>query len=83
MNNCLKYVPDIDRLLNTLRKMGGSRPEDWKGDDYASFWLDVSAVVLDEQEYSVAPSFTAMASNEKDETMAHSDKGKRNRYPGA
>ena len=47
--------------------MGGSRPEDWKGDDYASFWLDVSAVVLDEQEYSVAPSFTAMASNEKDE----------------
>ena len=67
MNNCLKYVPDIDRLLNTLRKMGGSRPEDWKGDDYASFWLDVSAVVLDEQEYSVAPSFTAMASNEKDE----------------
>lgn len=67
MRNCLPYVPDIDRLLNTLRKMGGSRPEDWEEDVYASFWLNVSAVVLDEQEYSVAPVFTAMASSEREE----------------
>lgn len=67
MKNKIPYVPDIDRLLNTLRKIGGSRPEDWEGDDYAFFWLDVNAVVLDEQEYSVAPSFSTMASNEKDE----------------
>lgn len=67
MRNCLPYVPDIDRLLNTLRKMGGSRPEDWEEDVYASFWLDVSAVVLDKQEYSVAPVFTAMASSEREE----------------
>ncbi len=67
MRNCLPYVPDIDRLLNTLRKMGGSRPEDWEEDVYASFWLNVSAVVLDKQEYSVAPVFTAMASSEREE----------------
>ena len=67
MSNCLPYVPDIDRLLNTLRKMGGSRPEDWEEDVYASFWLNVSAVVLDKQEYSVAPVFTAMASSEREE----------------
>ena len=67
MRNYLPYVPDIDRLLNTLRKMGGSRPEDWEEDVYASFWLNVSAVVLDKQEYSVAPVFTAMASSERDE----------------
>lgn len=65
--NKLPYVPDIDRLLNTLRKIVGSRPEDWEGDDYASFWLEVNAVVIDEQEYSVAPSFIMMASNEKEE----------------
>lgn len=67
MRNCLPYVPDVDRLLNTLRKMGGSRLEDWEEDVYASFWLNVSAVVLDKQEYSVAPAFTAMASNEREE----------------
>lgn len=67
MRNCLPYVPDIDRLLNTLRKMGGSRPEDWEEDVYASFWLNESAVVLDKQEYSVAPVFTAMASSEREE----------------
>ena len=67
MRNCLPYVPDIDRLLNTLRKMGGSRPEDWEEDVYASFWIDVSAVVLDKQEYSVAPVFTEMASSEREE----------------
>lgn len=67
MRNCLPYVPDIDRLLNTLRKMGGSRPEEWEEDVYASFWLNVSAVVLDKQEYSVAPVFTAMASSEREE----------------
>ena len=67
MLNQIPYVPDIDRLLNTLRKMGGSRPEDWEGDDYASFWLMVSAVDLDKQEYTVASSFTTMASIEKKE----------------
>lgn len=67
MINKLPYVPDVDRLLNTLQKMGGSRPEDWEGDDYASFWLKERAIVLDEQEYSVSSSFVAMASNEKDE----------------
>ena len=65
--NKIPYIPDIDRLLNTLRKMGGSRPEDWEGDDYASFWVEENAVVLDEQEFSVAPSFTMMASNEEEE----------------
>ena len=59
-------MPDVDRLLNTLRKMGGSSPEDWVMDDYASFWLGENAVVLKEQEYTVAASFMTMTSNEKD-----------------
>lgn len=67
MMNNIPYVPDVDRLLNTLRKIGGSRPEDWEGDDYATFWLEKSAVILYEQEYSVAPSFITIASNEKEE----------------
>lgn len=67
MMNKIPYVPDVDRLLNTLRKIGGSRPEDWEGDDYATFWLEKSAVILYEQEYSVAPSFITIASNEKEE----------------
>lgn len=67
MNNSLPYVPDIDRLLNTLRKIGGSRQEDWDGDDYASFWIENGAVVLQDQEYSVSTSFLAMASNETEE----------------
>ena len=62
--NTLPYVPDIDRLLNTLRKMSGSSSKDWEGDDYATFWIEESAVVLEEQEYSIASSYTAMASNE-------------------
>lgn len=65
--NKLPYVPDIDRLLNTLRKMSGSRPEDWEGDDYASFWLKERVVALDKQEYFVTPSFVQIASNEKEE----------------
>ena len=66
MNNCLPYVPDIDRLLNTLQKMDGSIPDDWNGDVYASFWLEEKAAVLGGKEYSIAPSFLSMASNEKD-----------------
>ena len=67
MSNSLPYVPDIDRLMNTLRKMGGSRPGDWEGDSYASFWIEEGAVVLKNQEYSVSPSFLSTTSNEKDE----------------
>lgn len=67
MNNCLPYVPDIDRLLNTLRKIGGSRQEDWDGDGYASFWIDNGAVVLQNQEYTLSTSFLTMASNEMEE----------------
>lgn len=67
MSDSLPYVPDIDRLMNTLRKMGGSRPGDWEGDSYASFWIEEGAVVLKNQEYSVSPSFLSMTSNEKDE----------------
>lgn len=67
MKNCLPYVPDIDRLLNTLRKMGGSRIEDWEGDNYASFWIEERAVALMNQEYTLSALFSTMASNEKDE----------------
>lgn len=67
MSNSLPYVPDIDRLMNTLRKMGGSKPGDWEGDSYASFWIEEGAVVLKNQEYSFTPSFLSMTSNEKDE----------------
>lgn len=67
MKNCLPYVPDIDCLLNTLRKMDGSRIEDWEGDNYASFWIEENAVVLMNQEYTLSTLFSTMASNEKDE----------------
>lgn len=67
MNDCLPYVPDVDRLLKTLRKMGGSKPEDWVGDSYASFWEENKAVILKNQEYSINRSFSAMASNENEE----------------
>ena len=63
----MPYVPDIDRLLNTLRKMGGSRTEDWEGDNYASFWIEERAVALMNQEYTLSALFSTMASNEKDE----------------
>lgn len=63
----MPYVPDIDRLLNTLRKMGGSIPADWEGDCYASFWTKENAVALENKEYSVVASFSVMASNEKEE----------------
>lgn len=66
MENCLPYIPDIDRLLNTLQKMDGSIPEDWSGDVYASFWLEEKAVALRDNEYTIAPSFLTMASNEKE-----------------
>jgi len=64
----MPYVPDVDRLLTTLRKIGGSRPEDWNGDNYASFWVENDAVILKNQEYSIATSFLTMASNEIYET---------------
>ena len=67
MNNSLPYVPDIDRLLNTLRKMGGSKPGDWERDCYASFWIGEGAVVLKNQEYSVAPSFLPVVTNDEEE----------------
>ena len=67
MSNSLPYVPDIDRLMNTLRKMGGSKPKDWEGDSYASFWIEEGAVVLKNQEYSVSLSFLPMTSNEREE----------------
>ncbi len=67
MNNSLPYVPDIDRLLNTLRKMGGSKPGDWERDCYASFWIGEGAVVLKNQEYSVAPSFLPVVTNDGEE----------------
>lgn len=67
MMNKLPYVPDIDRLLNTLRKMDGARSDDWEGDDYASFWTSANAAVLEGQEYAVNPSFRAIASSEKEE----------------
>ena len=67
MNNSLPYVPDIDRLINTLRKMGGSKADDWEGDSYASFWIDEGAVFLKNQEYTVAPSFLSIASGNGEE----------------
>lgn len=67
MLDYLPYVPDLDRLLNTLTKMGGSKPEDWEGDDYASFWIDMHAVELNEQGYSVADPFSVLISDEQDE----------------
>lgn len=67
MKNYLPYVPDIDCLLNTLRKMGGSKTEDWEGDNYASFWIEERAVALMNQEYTLSALFSTMASNEKDE----------------
>lgn len=67
MNNSLPYVPDIDRLLNTLRKMGGSKPGDWERDCYASFWIGEGAVVLKNQEYSVVPSFLPVVTNDGEE----------------
>jgi hypothetical protein len=67
MNNSLPYVPDIDRLLSTLRKMGGSKPGDWERDCYASFWIGEGAVVLKNQEYSVAPSFLPVVTNDGEE----------------
>jgi len=67
MNNSLPYVPDIDRLLNTLRKMGGSKPGDWERDCYASFWIGEGAVVLKNQEYSVAPSFLPVVTSDGEE----------------
>lgn len=67
MTDHLPYIPDVDRLLNTLQKMGGSRPEDWEGDSYAFFWTEAKAVVLKNEEYSVTASFLMMASNEQEE----------------
>lgn len=66
MNNCLPYVPDIDRLLNTFQKMDGSILDDWIGDVYASFWLEENAVATKNKEYNIVPSFLSMAKNEKD-----------------
>lgn len=67
MTDHLPYIPDVDRLLKTLQKMGGSRPEDWVGDCYAFFWTVVKAVVLINEEYSVNAAFLMMASNEQEE----------------
>ena len=67
MNNSLPYVPDIDRLLKTLRKMGGSKPEDWEGDNYASFWIEEGGVALKNKEYSVVSSFISIASDNGEE----------------
>lgn len=67
MSDYLPYVPDIDRLLNTLRKMGSAPIEDWKGDSYATFWVEEKAVTTNGQEYAVDTAFSSMASNEKEE----------------
>lgn len=40
----LPYTLDIDRLLYTLRKISGSRSEEWEGDSYVSFWKGVNAI---------------------------------------
>ena len=69
MKNSLPYVPDIDRLINTLRKMDGSKPGDWEGDSYALFWIEEGAVDFNNQEYSVAPSFLSIASNNGEEAQ--------------
>ena len=57
MTDHLPYVPDIDRLLNTLRKMGASQIGDWEGDSYATFWVKENAAVLSGDNYTVAASF--------------------------
>lgn len=67
MTDHLPYIPDVDRLLKTLQKMGGSRPEDWEGDNYASFWLEAKAVVQKNEDFFVAAPFLKMASNEQEE----------------
>ena len=69
MTDHLPYVPDIDRLLNTLRKMGASQIGDWEGDSYATFWVKENAAVLSGDNYTVAASFLAMASNEKEDAL--------------
>ena len=66
MTDQLPYIPDVDRLLKTLQKMGGSKPEDWEGDNYAFFWMEVKAVVLKDKEYSVAAPFLMMTSSEQE-----------------
>lgn len=63
----LPYIPDIDRLLNALRKISGSQIKDWEGDSYVSFWKDVNAIQENNSEYIVNSSFTAMQSEDKSE----------------
>lgn len=63
----LPYIPDIDRLLNTLRKINGSRPDDWEGDSFFSFWKEANAIQEKNLEYTVNSSFTAMLSEDKAE----------------
>ena len=63
----LPYIPDIDRLLNTLRKISGSQIKDWEGDSYVSFWKDVDAIQENNSEYIVNSSFIAMRSEDKSE----------------
>ena len=67
MTDHLPYIPDIDRLLNTLRKISGSRPEEWEGDSYVSFWRDVNAIQEKNSEYTVNSEFTTMLSEDKSE----------------
>ena len=67
MTDHLPYIPDIDRLLNTLRKISGSRPEEWEGDSYVSFWTGVNAIQEKNSEYTVNSSFTTMLSEDKSE----------------
>ena len=69
MIDYLPYVPDIDRLLNTLRKMGGAPIEDWDGDSYASFWVKEKVVMQNDHEYIIDTLFSSMASNEKEEAQ--------------
>lgn len=63
----LPYIPDIDRLLNALRKISGSRIKDWEGDSYVSFWKGVNAIQENNSEYIVNSSFTAMRSEDESE----------------
>lgn len=67
MTDHLPYIPDIDRLLNTLRKISGSRPEEWEGDSYVSFWRGVNAIQEKNSEYTVNSEFTTMLSEDKSE----------------
>lgn len=67
MTDHLPYIPDIDRLLNTLRKISGSRPEEWEGDSYVSFWRGVNALQEKNSKYTVNSSFTTMLSDDKSE----------------